>query len=102
MIGNCARRVVTCTLVTPRGERIVGKNWCSNPQEVCPRTENEDYAKCKTVCQQWGHAEEVAVVVAGERAMGARAYIEGHTYACRNCQETLFAAGVSYLTVGAP
>lgn len=99
MRGNCARREVTCTLVTPGGERIVGKNWCKKPQTVCPRTEDEDYTKCKTVCDQWGHAEEVAVLIAGPKAMGATAIIEGHSYACRNCQEALFAAGVSGISV---
>lgn len=102
MIGNCARRVVTCTLITPQGERITGKNWCGNPQNICPRSDYEDYTKCKTVCQQWGHAEAVAVAIAGERAMGASAFVEGHTYACRHCQESLFAAGVKTMTIGAP
>lgn len=102
MIGNCAKRVVTCTLVTPSGERIVGKNWCSNPQHTCPRDEIDDYSKCKSVCQQWGHAEEVAAVIAGPKALGARAYIEGHSYACRNCQEALFSAGVASISVGTP
>lgn len=101
-LGPCARRVVRCTLVTPAGHYIVGENWCMNPQPTCPRIGNEGYEKCATVCQQVGHAEEVAVLMAGPSAAGAHAYVENHTYACRNCQETLFGSGVSALTIGAP
>lgn len=101
-LGPCARRVVRCTLVTWDGERHVGENWCANPQPVCPRGPDEGYEKCKTICRQLGHAEAVAVVVAGPEARGARAFLEGHTYACRECQEALFAAGVESLSLGAP
>lgn len=102
ILGPCARRVVRCTLVTPAGHHIVGENWCMNPQPTCPRAEGEGYEKCKTICGQIGHAEEVAVLLAGPSAPGAHVYVENHTYACRNCQETLFAAGVAALTIGAP
>lgn len=40
------------------------------------------------------HAEQVAVKIAGPRARGSRAYLEGHTYACMACQHALFGAGV--------
>lgn len=102
MIGPCAKAVVICTLVLPDGQHVVGQNWCANPQSVCPRLPGEGYAKCWTVCQQSGHAEEVAVRLAGGYAAGARAYVEGRTYACRSCQEVLFAAGVRSLTIGPP
>lgn len=101
-VGPCAKRTVRCTIITPTGERIVGENWCSNPQEVCPRNKGEDYEKCISVCNQLGHAEAVAVMIAGDKAKGAFAYVENHTYACRNCQETLFAAGIHALSIGAP
>lgn len=100
MKGPCVKATVRCTLIAPNGERVVGENWCANPQAVCPREPGEDYAKCKTICQQEGHAEQVAVRLAGELAKGAHAYLEGHTYACRDCQEALFGAGVAALTVG--
>lgn len=102
MNGPCAKAAVRCTLITAAGERIVGENWCANPQAVCPRAPGEGYDKCKTVCQQEGHAEAVAVRLAGDMAKGAHAYLEGHTYACQSCQEALFGAGVAALTVGAP
>lgn len=102
MNGPCAKATVRCTLIAPDGSRFVGENWCANPQPVCPRVPGEGYEKCKTICQQEGHAEVVAVRVAGSKAAGTRAYLEGHTYACQNCQETLFGAGVLSLTVGVP
>lgn len=100
MTGPCAKTTVTCTLVTPSGEHIVGTNYCRNAQPACPRLRGEDYEKCRTVCDQAGHAEIVAVALAGEKARGARAYLQGHTYACQSCQEALFAASVISLSVG--
>ncbi len=101
-MGPCAKTTVRCTLVTPDGEYIVGENWCANPQRSCPRLPGEGYEKCGSICGQEGHAEQVAVRLAGDKARGARAYIEGHTYACMDCQHALFGAGVHSLTVGAP
>jgi len=98
--GPCAKATVTCTLVAADGTRFVGTNYCEASQPTCPRLPGEDYAKCASVCRQAGHAEIVALRLAGSKARGARAYIEGHTYACRDCQETLFAAGVSSFSVG--
>jgi hypothetical protein len=90
---------VTCTIVAVTGERFVGTNWCANPQAACPRLPGEGYQKCRSVCQQSGHAETDALRLAGEMAYGATATIEGHTYACQSCQEALFGAGVLNLRV---
>lgn len=93
---TCAKARVTCTirvgLVT-----VVGENWCGNPQQQCPRLAGEDYAKCKTVCQQVGHAEMDAIDkarAAGLALRGSTAVLDGHTYMCRTCQEALWDAGV--------
>lgn len=102
MTGPCAKVTVRCTLVTAAGEHIVGTNHCENPQPVCPRAPGEGYEKCASICRQVGHAEVVAVNLAGARARGARAYLEGHTYACMACQHALFDAGVISFSVGAP
>ena len=102
MSGPCAKTTVKCVLVTPHGEHIVGTNECRNPQKVCPRDLGEGYEKCQTICDQVGHAEVVALENAGAKAVGARAYISGHTYACMNCQHQLFGAGVKSLSIGEP
>lgn len=100
MTGPCAKQTVTCTLVTPSGEHIVGTNACASPQPSCPRLPGEGYEKCRTVCRQIGHAEQQALFAAGIKAKGARAYLIGHTYACQACQEAVFGAGVISLSVG--
>lgn len=101
-MGPCAKLVVRCTIVTRHGAHHVGENDCVRPQRICPRLPGEGYDKCKSICQQQGHAEEVALRSAGAAATGARAYIEGHTHVCRNCQEVLTAAGVDSFTIGSP
>lgn len=100
MIGPCAKATVTCTIIAANGKRYVGTNYCENAQETCPRLAGEGYEKCKTICGQVGHAEQVAVSLAGADAAGANAYLQGHTYACQACQEALFGAGVAALSVG--
>ena len=98
--GKCAKATIRCTLVTAKWKIFVGENWCENPQDVCPRKIGVGYEKCKDICQQVGHAEQVAVMLAGDEAKGSRAYLEGHTYACMDCQHALFGAGVKSLSVG--
>lgn len=99
---TCAKATVVCVLVTQDGEEITGTNWCANPQQTCPRLPGEGYEKCKTICGQQGHAEVDAVRKAGDRAKGARAFLQGHTYACMDCQHALFGAGVRSLSLGRP
>lgn len=96
--GKCAKATIKCTLATHDYKHFVGENWCENPQETCPRQLGEGYEKCKDICKQIGHAEEVA----GDKALGTRAYIEGHTYACMKCQHILFDAGVKSISIGSP
>ncbi len=98
-LGSCAKTVVTCTLVAADGEEFIGENLCGIPQKVCPRRPGEDYKKCSTICNQVGHAEVVALALAGDKAAGAHAFIRGHTYACMDCQHALYGAGVQSISV---
>lgn len=91
---TCAKQRVTCTLTHPDGREWIGENLCRNPQPVCPRAPGEDYTKCRTVCDQVGHAEPVALAQAGDNARGCTATLRGHTYFCQSCQHSLFDAGV--------
>lgn len=103
MIGHCAKKVVTCEIITVDGYKYTGMNICRNPQENCPRLDNEGYEKCKTICQQVGHAEIVALTMAQSHwasLKGATAVIRGIGYSCRNCQEELYSAGIKYITIG--
>lgn len=99
---TCAKVVVTCTLIATDGERFVGRNDCANPQPTCPRLPGEDYAKCVNICRQAGHAEEVAVKLAGAKADGATAYVEGHHRICENCFDVLYRAKVFAATLSPP
>lgn len=102
--GPCAKATVRCELHLKNFRVIVGTNACLNAQPVCPRAPGEDYTKCKTICDQQGHAEVQAlraVLDAGLDPAGAVARLYGHTYACMNCQHALFGAGVASFSVGA-
>lgn len=94
---TCAKTRVFVTLTHPDGRTWTGENHCRNPQPVCPRLPGEDYTKCRTVCDQVGHAEVVALQLAGAEAAGCTASVRNHTYYCMPCQHALFAAGVTSL-----
>lgn len=94
---TCAKKVVRCVIVAENGKAYIGENWCSNPQEVCPREPGEGYEKCQSICKQSGHAEINAIKAAKRDADGATAYLVGHHHYCKACQLALFTAGVKYL-----
>lgn len=99
-LGFCAKQRVSCTVVLPNAHKYYAENYCMSPQKVCPRLPGEGYEKCKTICQQLGHAEQVVAMYANEVDFtGATATLSGHTYFCQECQEALFAAGVRYLEI---
>ena len=60
-LGWCADKTVFAELTTPSGAKFYGFNGCANPQTKCPRKAGEGYAKCREVCQQPAHAEEMAI-----------------------------------------
>jgi pyrimidine deaminase RibD-like protein len=105
---DCKKQVVTATLIAEEGQRFVGKNWIRrNPGDLCQRVAQgcltgEGYHLCDEVCGQIGHAEAVAVEMAGRAAIGATVYLEGHTYACDDCQRVCREAGVREIVVGPP
>lgn len=97
--GPCAKTTVRCTIQSADGELFIGENWCANPQPKWPREPGEDYTKCTTICRQEGHAERVALRLAGSKEAGGVALLRGHTYMCQSCQEALYGAGVLWLGV---
>jgi deoxycytidylate deaminase len=100
-MGPCAKRRVRCVVITANGS-FWGENVCKYPQRVCPRKEGEGYEKCKTVCGQIGHAEEVALAAAasaGADMKGSVAQLYGHTRACSECQKALGMHGVRRLYI---
>jgi len=99
VIGPCAKKQVECRIIFPNGESTWGRNDCLNPQEVCPRLPGEGYKKCIEICEQIGHAEEVALDAASQSTVGAKAVVYGISHVCRNCQETLYGAGITSISI---
>lgn len=94
---TCAKKHVCCYIVH-KGKTYVGTNKVNKPQKTCPRGPNEGYKKCTTICDQPGHAEEMALKAAeGVDLTGAVAYLSGIGYYCKSCQEKLFNAGIESL-----
>lgn len=102
MRGPCAKKVVKCRIHAIDGGVFYGENDCAEPQKVCPRQPNEDYLKCRIICKQSGHAEQMALQAAGEKARGAKAFIHGIDNVCKSCQTALFDAGVRSITIWNP
>lgn len=103
--GPCAKQIVTATIITAGGERFVGTNFVLNPQKVCPRGARPTgigYELCTSICEQIGHAEDVALLYAGDKARGGVMYLEGHTLVCSNCLDLCVEAGVDLVVIGAP
>jgi len=96
---TCAKRTVTCIIRAPDGRQWFGSNECARPQKTCPRLPGEGYAKCATICQQGGHAEQVAAARAGDQARGGVAYVYGHNFVCGSCGDVLEAAGLKSVVI---
>lgn len=104
MSGPCAKRRVRCVIVASNGSSVEGTNDCANPQPSCPRTQGEGYEKCKTICQQAGHAEIEALKNAESDGLDLRrgfayATIHGHHWICNACGEALRDAGVNVVQI---
>lgn len=101
-LGRCARRVVTATLTALDGQVFVGRNDCNAPQPTCPRAgmpRYTGYTLCRTICLQIGHAEDVALRLAGAKARGATLKVEGIDHICDPCKGAARIAGIARLYV---
>jgi deoxycytidylate deaminase len=102
---TCAKQQVRATIIMPDGRRFVGTNAADNPQASCPRGDmpsNVGYELCRDVCQQPGHAEEMAIQAAGGSCPGARLYLEGHGTVCPRCLEACYNAGIRTIFIEPP
>lgn len=101
-MGPCAKTTVRCVLINMLTDEVVavGENVCMTPQETCPRVGDEGYEKCKTVCNQVGHAEEVAAYLIRNNNQPLISYITGHTNYCQNCESILRKVGVVKFRIG--
>lgn len=105
MSGPCVKQRVRATIIATDGAMFAGENDCENPQTRCPRAgmpTGVGYALCQSVCRQTGHAEINALNAAGDAALGATLYLEGHTYACDPCRAACAEAGIADIVIGSP
>jgi len=95
--GPCAKKSIVCTIIAEDGEQFTGENSCDNPQASCPRVgelyKRDDFTLCRSICQQSGHAEVMALKAAGPKAKGAIAIVEHHRV-CDDCRQKLQEAGI--------
>ena len=98
--GKCAKQTVLAVLFTPDGDQFISSNYCLNPQASCPRTGGEGYEKCKTICQQPGHAEANAIRMAGDRANGGTCLVFGHRQVCDSCRTLCEERGIGFKVLG--
>jgi len=90
---KCAKRHVVA-IIEKDGKFYVGSDWCRNPQKKCPRLPGEDYTKCKTICDQDGHAELDAIKNAKGDTKGGIMYLIGHDHCCDPCLAAMKKAGI--------
>lgn len=100
---TCAKRRVRCILIDAEGRTAAGENWCATPVDFCPRDAGEGYEKCRTVCNQVGHAEAVALAnwrtKYGLGHQPSAAVLVGHERVCDSCGNVLSGAGVRHTVV---
>jgi deoxycytidylate deaminase len=101
--GKCVKQTVIA-IISNNGKHYIGTNWCKNLQTECPRDvkgmkTGEGYEFCKNVCKQDGHAEENAILMAGEEAKGATMLLIGHYYMCDRCQKACKEAGIKDIVI---
>jgi pyrimidine deaminase RibD-like protein len=87
---------VTATVRAIDGREFTATNQC-RVSAPCPREHlptGVGYELCNPE-----HAEVRAVRLAGEAAIGATLYLEGHTYACEPCKAAARDAGIIQIVV---
>ena len=99
----CLKQQTRCVIVRADGRSYEATNQCAvDGLEKCPRV----VAGCKTgagyeLCGST-HAEANAAKLAAESAhIPGTAYLYGHTYFCKECQEALAVVNVRHLCLPA-
>lgn len=99
----------TGAVVVKDGQVIGRGSNAGKKVSVCPRWSSptgKNYEPCRPICRQDGHAEVMAVRDAQEEGFdtaNADLYLYGHWWCCKNCWDTMIAAGIKnvYLLEGA-
>ncbi len=107
---GCVKQATGAVVV--KDGKIIGRGCNAGKRvEICPRVERgsktgEDYHFCKELCLQEGHGEVTSIKDAkqkGHDTTDADLYLYGHWWCCKNCWDTMIAAGINnvYLLEGA-
>jgi len=94
---TCAKKTVLAVIEDDHGLVLSwGSNDCLTPQPTCPREPGEGYEKCRDICHQIGHAEEMAIASLRpeHKHRAAHCRVLGIDRVCDNCQHALWAAGI--------
>lgn len=93
---SCLKQLTRCIIIRADGRRYEATNACAvDGLEVCPRVT----ARCPTgtgyeLCGST-HAEANAAKLAMEsKDLPGEAFLTGHTWFCKDCQDALSAANV--------
>ena len=99
---ECLKQTTVAVIMKDKKLLGIGINLINNENITeCPRKNSntgEDYDKCRNICGQIGHAEEMACEIAGkENCKDATLYLIGHTYACIHCKLKMREYGIKQL-----
>ncbi len=99
--SGCVKQPTAAVVV--KNGKIIGRGANAGKKiDVCPRAilkcpTGEGYELCKSVCEQEGHAEVMAIndaLAKGEDLAGADMYLDGHWWVCKPCWDEIIRAGI--------
>ena len=104
MLANsgCVKQPTAAVIV--KLGKIIGRGVNAGKKiDVCPRVINNcptgtGYEFCKTVCEQEGHCEVMAirdVLKNGNNPKDADMYLDGHWWVCKPCWDEIIKVGIS-------
>jgi deoxycytidylate deaminase len=98
----CLKQTTKCVIVRADGRLYAATNLCAVKEiDTCPRVmagsaTGTGYALCGST-----HAEANAAVLAAESLdVEGEAYLYGHTWMCKSCQDALIAVNVRTFHIG--
>lgn len=97
----CLKQTTRCVIIRVDGRVYEATNLCEvNGEIVCPRVT----AGCKTgegyeLCGSTHAEANVAALAAESTDVDGEAFLYGHTWICKDCQDALTAVGVRRFTI---
>lgn len=97
----CLKQLTLCIIRLHNGINVAATNSCKvGDVAECPRvTAGSETGTEYELCGPPIHAEAAAASLVPEDNVGGTAYLYGHTWACKDCQDALTAKGVRTLVL---